>query len=162
MNDSVDWKTNAKLENEEESLFGLPNLLQSEVPTGKTEDDNIELRTWGTQPQFDFEPLDHVTIGEQLGFGFRESKQAIRRSFSGVHGGRRLERALINFFVDRATDQGGYTELVVPYIVSRSTMTGTGQLPKFEDDLFRLNAEVNGEDAFLIPRQKSPLPPVQW
>ena len=148
------------LEEEEENLlFSLPNLLQSEVPTGKTEDDNIELRTWGTQPEFDFDPLDHVTIGERLGIlDFeRASKLSGARFPVYLGAGARLERALINFFVDRATDQGGYTELIVPYIVSRSTMTGTGQLPKFEEDLFRLSAEVNGEDAYLIPTAEVPI-----
>ena len=146
---------------EEEALLlmSLPNLLQDEVPTGKTEDENIELRKWGEKPQMDFEPADHVTVGERLGIlDFeRASKMSGARFPVYIGAGARLERALMNFFLDRATDVGGYTELIVPYIVSRTTMTGTGQLPKFEEDLFRLAAEVNGEDAFLIPTAEVPI-----
>jgi seryl-tRNA synthetase len=148
------------LEDEEALLLmSLPNLLQDEVPTGKTEDDNIELRKWGEKPQMDFDPVDHVTLGERLGIlDFeRASKLSGARFPVYVGAGARLERALMNFFLDRATDVGGYTELIVPYIVSRTTMTGTGQLPKFEEDLFRLAAEVNGEDAFLIPTAEVPI-----
>ena len=145
-------------QDEADLLLSLPNILQPGVPTGKTEDDNIEVRCWGNKPNMDFDPVDHVTLGERLGIlDFeRASKMSGARFPVYVGAGARLERALINFFLDQAATKG-YTELIVPYIVSRTTMTGTGQLPKFEEDLFRLAAEVNGEDAFLIPTAEVPI-----
>ncbi len=139
-------------------LHVLPNLLADGVPDGKSEEDNLELRRVGTPGTYDFEVRDHVDLGEALGiFDFGRAAKLSGARFPVCRGlGARLERALINLFLDRAGDNG-YVEHVVPYIVSRGTMTGTGQLPKFEHDLFRLAAQVNGEDAFLIPTAEVPL-----
>ncbi len=144
---------------ENDTLLSLPNVLDPRVPDGKDESQNVELRSWGEPAAFDFEPVDHVTLGEKLGiFDFERASKLSGARFPVYKGAAaRLERALINFFLDRATGRNGYTELLVPYIVSRTTMTGTGQLPKFEADLFRLAAEVNGEDAFLIPTAEVPV-----
>ncbi len=141
-----------------DGLMALPNLLDPRVPDGADERANVEQRRWGTPRSFDFEPLDHVALGDAL--GILDLERAARLSgarfpvLSGM--GARLERALISFFLDRATD-AGYREHIVPYIVNRATMTGTGQLPKFESDLFRLAGELNGGDAFLIPTAEVPL-----
>jgi len=144
---------------EHDRLIGLPNLLDERVPAGKDESDNVVLRTWGEPRALDFEPKDHVTLGEDLGMlDFERASKLSGARFPVASGAvARLERALVSFFLDRATAAGGYTELVVPYIVSRTTMTGTGQLPKFEADLFKLSTELNGEDAFLIPTAEVPV-----
>lgn len=146
---------------EEQSLLllSLPNVLDDAVPEGRTEDDNIELRRWGTPQDYDFAVKDHVAVGEDLGIlDFERAAQLSGARFWVYKGaGARLERALINFFLDRATLHHGYTEVMVPYIVSRETMTGTGQLPKFEHDLFRLATQLNGQDAFLIPTAEVPV-----
>ena len=144
---------------EHDRLIGLPNLLDDRVPVGKDESDNVVLRTWGEPRTLDFEPKDHVTLGEDLGMlDFERASKLSGARFPVASGAiARLERALVSYFLDRATTAGGYTELVVPYIVSRTTMTGTGQLPKFEDDLFKLSTELNGEDAFLIPTAEVPV-----
>lgn len=144
---------------ETDTLMALPNLLDPRVPPGKDDSQNVALRTWGTPRELDFEPKDHVTLGEDLGMlDFERASKLSGARFPVAKGPiARLERALVAFFLDRATEQGGYTELVVPYIVSRTTMTGTGQLPKFEEDLFKLTAELNGEEAFLIPTAEVPV-----
>jgi seryl-tRNA synthetase len=106
-----------------------------------------------------FVPRDHVTIGEGLGLlDFERAAKLSGTRFAVYKGGlAALERALVNWFIDVATRRNGYTELLVPYIVSRRTMTGTGQLPKFEQDLFKLSAPLNGQDAFLIPTAEVPV-----
>jgi seryl-tRNA synthetase len=146
-------------EEEKATLMGLPNLLDERVPAGKDDTENVELRTWGTPREMDFEPKDHVTLGEDLGMlDFERASKLSGARFPVASGAvARLERALVSYFLDRATADGGYTEFVVPYIVSRTTMTGTGQLPKFEEDLFKLSGELNGEDAFLIPTAEVPV-----
>ena len=146
-------------ERETELLMGLPNLLADVVPTGSSEDDNVEITKWGTIPKMDFEPKDHVSVGEDLGIlDFeRATKLSGARFPVYVGAAARLERALVSFFLDQATMKNGYTEVLVPYIVSRTTMTGTGQLPKFEHDLFKLTHDLNGEDAFLIPTAEVPV-----
>jgi seryl-tRNA synthetase len=149
-----------ELETEErDTLLGLPNMLDPRVPEGKDEAFNVELRSWGTPPEFDFEVQDHVTIGERLGIlDFERASRLAGARFPLARGaGARLERALINFFLDRATLQNGYTELLVPYIVNAATMTGTGQLPKFEEDLFKLTGDLNGGAAYLIPTAEVPV-----
>lgn len=139
-------------------LLSLPNLLDDRVPVGKGEEENECVATWGTVKTFDFEPKEHHILCSEMGLydSERASKIAGTR-FSVLRGSlARLERAIISFFLDEAND-AGYEELIVPYIVNRSTMTGTGQLPKFEEDLFRLTTEVGGEDAFLIPTAEVPV-----
>ncbi len=145
-------------EREVVDLMGLPNLLDPRVPPGLDESHNVELRRIGEPRSFDFEVKDHVALGEALGIlDFHRAANLSGARFPLMRGdGARLERALINFFLERAAG-AGYTEHVVPYIVSRQTMTGTGQLPKFEADLFKLAGELNGGDAYLIPTAEVPL-----
>ncbi len=143
---------------EEELLLTLPNLLDPRVPDGDGEAQNVEVHRWGGAPTFSFEVKDHVAVGEGLGIlDFQRAAKLSGARFPVYRGlGARLERALINWFLDRAGDNG-YTEMIVPYIVNRKTMTGTGQLPKFEHDLFRIAGELNGSDAFLIPTAEVPV-----
>ncbi|MGC6510858.1 MAG: serine--tRNA ligase [Myxococcota bacterium] len=145
-------------EKEHSLLLSMPNLLDERVPDGKDEDSNVLIAEWGTLPEFDFEPKEHHILGSERGLYDAERAAKIAGTrFSVLKGGfARLERAIISFFLDEAL-AAGYEELVVPYIVNRSTMTGTGQLPKFEEDLFKLTSEVGGEDAFLIPTAEVPV-----
>ena len=137
----------------------LPNLLHDDAHAGKTEDDNEVIRTFGTIREFDFEPQAHVEVGE--GLDILDMERAVKLSgarFAVLKGaGARLERALINFYLDLHVSEHGYTELMVPYIVQRSALEGTGQLPKFEDDLFKFSEPLNGGDAFLIPTAEVPI-----
>jgi seryl-tRNA synthetase len=143
----------------DDMLLGLPNLLSEDTPIGANEHGNIEVRRWGDPVALDFEPQPHDTLGTALGILDMERATKISGArFAVLKGaGARLERALINFFLDIQGSEHGYTELMVPYIVSRDTITGTGQLPKFEADLFKLSATVNGQDAFLIPTAEVPV-----
>jgi seryl-tRNA synthetase len=138
-------------------LLEIPNLPADTVPDGDTEADVAEVRRVGTPPSFDFAVRDHVDIGEALGvldFG-RATKLAGPR-FSVARGlGAKLERALASLFLDLHTGRHGYTEFSVPYLVTPETMTGTGQLPKFEADLFRTG--VGSRDLYLIPTAEVPL-----
>jgi seryl-tRNA synthetase len=140
-------------------LLQLPNLLDPSVPSGASEADNVVVRTWGTPPSFSFEPQSHVEIGTRLGIlDFERSAKLTGARFAVLSGAAaRLERALINFFLDVATGENGYTEVMTPYIVHRRILEGTGQLPKFEGDLFKLQGELNGSDAFLIPTAEVPV-----
>jgi seryl-tRNA synthetase len=136
-------------------LLLVPNPPQDAVPDGKDEKDNREVSRWGTAPRFDFAPRPHWELGEAL--GILEWQQAAKLSGSRftVYKGAAaaLERAIASFFIDVHTSRG-YTEILPPYLVTRETMTGTGQLPKFEDDLFR----TTGEDPlYLIPTAEVPL-----
>jgi seryl-tRNA synthetase len=141
----------------DEFLIGIPNLPSDDLPDGNTDDDAELMRTWGEPPSFDFEPTDHVTLGEKLGiFDFARATKLSGPRFSVTRGaGARLERALAAFLLELHTEQHGYTEFSVPVIVNRPTMTGTGQLPKFEADLFRTN--VADRELFLIPTAEVPL-----
>jgi seryl-tRNA synthetase len=137
----------------------LPNLLDDSVPVGGGEDDNVVVKTWGTPPTFDFKPKSHVDLGEALGIldlG-RAAKLAGARFSVLIGKGARLERALINFFVDTHTEEHGYTEILAPYIVWGSVAEGTGQLPKFAADMFKLAEPLNGQDAYLIPTAEVPV-----
>lgn len=140
-------------------LLHIPNLLHDDVPEGKNEDDNTEIRRWGTVPSFDFEPLPHVEVGEKLGiFDFERAAKLSGARFAVLRGmGARLERALINFYLDMHTGEHGYTEVMTPYIVHPQIMEGTGQLPKFGDDMFKLEGQLNGADAYLIPTVEVPV-----
>lgn len=137
--------------------MGIPNLLHADVPEGQSEEDNVYVRQWGT-PRHDATP-QHVEIGERLGGVDLERAAKLSGSRFVVLKGAvaRLERALIQFFLDTATEKHGYTELMVPYMVRREAMEGTGQLPKFEADMFRLAEPLNGHDMFLIPTAEVPV-----
>ena len=139
-------------------LLTIPNILDDRVPSGANEDDNAVVRTWGTIPELNFEPKDHHDLGTELDIlDFPRGAKISGARFSVLKGaGARLERALINWFVDQGVEHG-YREVMVPYIVSRTAMTGTGQLPKFEDDAFKVSHDVAGEDAFLISTAEIPV-----
>ncbi len=136
-------------------LMGIPNIPHQLSPVGVSEDDNVEIRSWGVKPVFDFAGKAHWDIGEELGIlDFeRASKLSGARFALYMGAGARLERALINFMLDLHTEQHGYTETLPPFLVNRASMTGTGQLPKFESDLFHTE-EV---DLFLIPTAEVPV-----
>jgi seryl-tRNA synthetase len=138
-------------------VLGLPNLLHDTVPDGRDETANVEVRRWGTPREFDFPPLDHVAIGEKLALvDFEAAGRISGARFVVLKGGvARLQRALIQYMLDLHTSQHGYTEVYAPYLVSRQSLVGTGQLPKFEADLFRV---VSGEsEYFLIPTAEVPV-----
>jgi seryl-tRNA synthetase len=137
-------------------LMGIPNIPHASVPEGSGEDDNPEIRRWGKPPTFDFEPKDHVDLGEGLGLlDFETAAKLTGSRFSVIQGQlARLHRALIQFMLDTHTRAHGYTEVYVPYLVNADSLRGTGQLPKFEEDLFR----TAGEQAFyLIPTAEVPV-----
>jgi seryl-tRNA synthetase len=137
-------------------LLGIPNLPSDDLPDGTSDADAELVRTWGEPPAFDFTPLDHVDIGEKLGILdlARATKLAGPR-FSVLRGkGAKLNRALALYFLDRA-EEHGYTEFVVPTLVNAVTMTGTGQLPKFEEDLFKTG--VGERELYLIPTAEVPV-----
>jgi seryl-tRNA synthetase len=141
----------------DELVLGLPNLLHDSVPDGRDETANVEVRRWGTPRQFDFTPLDHVAIGEQLALvDFEAAGRISGARFVVLKSGvARLHRALIQYMLDLHASQHGYTEVYAPYLVSRQALVGTGQLPKFEADLFRV---VGGEsEYFLIPTAEVPV-----
>lgn len=136
-------------------LMRLPNTPHESVPFGETEDDNIELRTWGEPTTFDFEPKPHWDIGTDLNIlDFERAAKVTGSRFVFYRGlGARLERALISFMLDLHVDEHGYEELLPPQIVNRTSLTGTGQLPKFAEDLFH----IEEEDYFLIPTSEVPV-----
>jgi len=141
----------------DELVLGLPNTLHDSVPEGCEESANVELRHWGTPREFDFAPLDHVAIGERLEMmDFETAARISGARFVVLKGAvARLHRALIQYMLDLHTSKHGYTEVYAPYLVSRQALTGTGQLPKFEADLFRV---VGGEsEYFLIPTAEVPV-----
>src|SRR5450759_487340 len=140
-----------------EILTTVPNLPHESVPPGKTPEDNVEVRRWGTPPKFDFTPKSHWELGEEL--GVLELERAAKLSgarFAGYWAlGARLERALATFMLDLHTREQGYTEVLPPYLVNSESMYGTGQLPKFAQDLFRV---PHGEkDLWLIPTAEVPV-----
>lgn len=137
-------------------LANLPNIPASDVPVGADETANVEIRKWGEPKEFDFEPKDHVDLGESLGILDTERAVKITGSrFAILNGaGARLERALVNFMLDVHTTEHGYTETLPPFMVNRTSLFGTGQLPKFENDLFKLTDERN---FYLIPTAEVPV-----
>jgi seryl-tRNA synthetase len=141
----------------DELLIGIPNLPSDSLPDGNTDEDAELVSTWGEPPEFEFDPLDHVTLGERLGiFDFARATKLAGPRFTVTRGaGARLERAIASFLLELHTERHGYTEFSVPVIVNRPTMTGTGQLPKFEADLFRTG--VADRELFLIPTAEVPL-----
>ncbi|HEY0385657.1 MAG TPA: serine--tRNA ligase, partial [Pyrinomonadaceae bacterium] len=155
-----------------EILSTIPNIPHESVPIGEDETANIEVRRWGAQPTFDFEPKDHVDLGTSLGILDLERATKIAAArFSILNGaGARLSRALINFMLDLHTREHGYTETLPPFIVNSDALFGTTQLPKFKDDLFKLavNKAESGETAseatggeerelYLIPTAEVPV-----
>jgi len=137
-------------------LMEMPNLALPDVPVGQDENDNVEVRRWGTPRDFDFEPRDHVELGESRGLldGPAAAKLAGSR-FTVLRGGlSRLHRALAQFMLDVQTTEHGYTELYLPYLVNPETMTGTGQLPKFGEDAF---ATTDEPPRYLIPTAEVPM-----
>jgi seryl-tRNA synthetase len=139
-----------------EILSTLPNIPHSSVPVGADESANTEVRRWGTRPEFDFQPKDHVDLGAELGILDLERATKIASArFAILNGaGARLERALINFMLDVHTREHGYLETLPPFIVNRNALFGTGQLPKFEADLFKLE---DPRDLYLVPTAEVPV-----
>jgi len=137
-------------------MLGLPNLVHESVPSGKDESDNVEVRTVGTPRQFNYEPLDHVDIGARNGaLDFETASKLTGSRFAVMRGEiAQLHRALVQFMLDTHTRENGYTEINVPAVVNRDSLTGTGQLPKFEEDLFKLVAD---NEYFLIPTSEVPV-----
>jgi len=137
-------------------LSALPNVPHESVPFGESEEDNVEIRRWGSPPSFDFEPKDHVDLGTALGILDLERAAKISAArFAILNGaGARLERALVNFMLDMQTRENGYQETLPPFIVNRDALFGTAQLPKFEADLFKLEDERN---LYLIPTAEVPV-----
>lgn len=138
----------------ESGQMGLPNLLHESVPDGRSEADNREVRRWGEPRKFDFEPKDHVQVGEKLGGVDFEAAARISGARFVVLRGQisRLHRALAQFMLDLHTSEHGYTEVYVPYLVQRQALVGTGQLPKFEEDLFKVTGkgEAAAQQAFYL------------
>jgi seryl-tRNA synthetase len=137
------------------ALLELPNIPLGTVPPGRGAEDNREVRRWGTPRSFGFKPKDHQELGEKLGMmDFARAAKISGARFALLTGvGARLERALINFMLDMHTTEHGYTEVFPPFLVTRQTMTGTGQLPKFADELYA----TQDDDLFLIPTAEVPL-----
>lgn len=136
-------------------LAAIPNLPDESVPAGESEDDNVEVRRWGTPTSFDFEPRDHVALGEALGgLDFETATRLAHSRFAVMRGPvARLHRALAQFMLNLHTEEHGYMEAYVPYLVNAETLYGTGQLPKFEEDLFRMDGE---KPLYLIPTAEVP------
>jgi len=136
--------------------LGLPNLLDDSVPDGDSEEDNVEIRRWGEPREFPFEPRDHVAIGELDGqLDFEAASRVSGARFAVMSGGiARLHRALIQFMLDVHTSEHGYREMYVPYLVRGEALLGTGQLPKFGEDLFHIEDE---RDFYLIPTAEVPV-----
>lgn len=136
-------------------LLSIPNIPHESVPVGDSEDDNVEIRRWGDIKTFDFEPKPHWDLADQLGIlDFERAAKVTGSRFVFYRGlGARLERALISFMLDLHVEEHGYEEILPPYMVNRASMTGTGQLPKFEEDAFL----IEKEDYFLIPTAEVPV-----
>ncbi|WP_010283056.1 serine--tRNA ligase [Bacillus timonensis] len=145
-----------ELESEiDQIMYAIPNIPHDSVPKGLTEDDNVLVRQWGYKQEFSFEPKPHWDVASELGILDFESAAKVTGSrfvfYKGL--GARLERALISFMIDLHIEEHGYEEIIPPYIVNRDSLTATGQLPKFEEDLFK----IEGKDYFLIPTAEVPL-----
>jgi seryl-tRNA synthetase len=138
-------------------VLGLPNTLHESVPEGRDETANVEVRRWGIPRDFEFAPLDHVAIGERMGLvDFEAAGRISGARFVVLKGAAaRLHRALIQYMLDLHTGQHGYTEVYAPYLVARQSLVGTGQLPKFEADLFRVAS--GDQEFFLIPTAEVPV-----
>lgn len=148
--DQMQWENRRR-----DLLLELPNIPYGSVPVGKNAKDNKEVRRWGEPPHLAFKPRPHWEIGEELGIlDFERAARMTGTRFALYRGlGARLERALINFMLDLHTREHGYTEVLTPFMVNRASMMGTGQLPKFEEDLFR----IKDEEYFLVPTVEVPV-----
>lgn len=149
---------NARIAQEklEDLMMGVPNIPDEDVPEGDNEDANVELMTWGDPVQFAFEAKDHVDLGEQIGgLDFDTASKLTGSRFVVMQAGiARLHRALTQFMLDTHINEHGYKEIYVPYMVNADSLRGTGQLPKFEDDLFKLNGD---QEFYLIPTAEVPV-----
>lgn len=136
-------------------LLSIPNIPNDTVPDGNSDEDNVEIRKWGEPTSFEFEPQPHWDLGENLNIlDFQAAAKITGARFTVYRGmGARLERAVISYFLDTHTEKNGYTEVLPPYMVHRNSMVGTGQLPKFEEDAFK----VTGTEYFLIPTAEVPV-----
>ena len=145
----------------DEIVMAIPNIPHPSVPEGQSEDENIELSKWGEPKKFDFEPKDHVDLGEMHGIDFAAAAKISGSRFVVITGKvAKLQRALTQFMLDQHTEKNGYTETYAPYLVNADSLTGTGQLPKFEADLFKTN--LHGEEGeakalYLIPTAEVPV-----
>ena len=141
-----------------EVLLGVPNTPHPDVPEGKDDQDNVEMRKWGTPTEFDFKEKAHWDIGTDLGIlDFERAAKITGARFTVYKGlGARLERSVVNFMLDLHTEEHGFKEILPPFMVNRGSMIGTGQLPKFEEDMFRVPIE-EGKDYFLIPTAEVPV-----
>ena len=145
----------------DEIVMAIPNIPHPSVPEGQSEDDNIELSKWGEPKKFDFEPKDHVDLGEMHGIDFATAAKISGSRFVVITGTvAKLQRALTQFMLDQHTEKNGYTETYAPYLVNADSLTGTGQLPKFEADLFKTH--LHGEEGeakalYLIPTAEVPV-----
>jgi seryl-tRNA synthetase len=152
---ALDAEIREKDERIKAAWLAIPNIPEASVPFGKTEDDNREERVWGEERSFDFEPLSHADIGENLGIlDFQRAAKISGARFSlGIGAGALIERALINFFLDLHTREHGYTEVFPPFLVNIESMIGTGQFPKFVGEYFA----CKDDDLFLIPTAEVPV-----
>ena len=166
--DELDGNASALDEQMRMALASIPNLTRDEVPAGKSEADNVTVKTWGERREFDFEPKPHWELGESLGIlDFeRAAKLSGARFVVYMGAGARLERALISFMLDLHTSKHGYTEVLPPFMVNSKSLYGTGQLPKFAEDLFRCSdadaeavarGEFKDNDHWLIPTAEVPV-----
>ncbi|WP_299179057.1 serine--tRNA ligase [uncultured Neptuniibacter sp.] len=155
--DAAKAELNTIQDNLEDLLSGVPNIPSDEVPEGADEEDNVEIRRWGTPRNFDFEPQDHVALGEASGeLDFETASKLTGSRFSVMTGKlARLHRALIQFMLDTQTEEHGYTETYVPYMVNEDSLRGTGQLPKFGEDLFKV--PFGDRQYYLIPTAEVPV-----
>jgi seryl-tRNA synthetase len=138
-------------------MLTIPNIPNQTVPEGMTDEDNVEIRKFGEPTKFDFEPKAHWDLGKDLGILDPETAAKISGTRFTVYRdlGARLERAITNFFLDTHTSKHGYTEVFPPFMVSRESMTGTGQLPKFEEDAYKVIGD--GKEYFLVPTAEVPV-----
>ncbi|MBA53089.1 MAG: serine--tRNA ligase [Pseudomonadales bacterium] len=136
--------------------MGIPNIPHASVPAGSSEDDNVEIRKWGEPAAFDFEPLDHVDLGAKVGgMDFETAAKISGSRFSVMYGPlARMHRALIQLMLDTHTAEHGYKEVYAPYLVNPESLQGTGQLPKFEEDLYKLRGD---RELYLIPTAEVPV-----
>ena len=151
----LDSEVGAVEEEIKNTLLYIPNMPQATVPVGKDENDNLEIRKWGEPRTFDFEHKAHWDVGQDLDIlDFERAAKIAGARFTVYKGlGARLERSLINFMLNLHTEEHGFTEILPPFMVNRDAMTGTGQLPKFEDDMFHIPAK----DFFLVPTAEVPV-----
>ena len=139
----------------EDLLLNIPNILDAEVPDGKGDEDNVEIKRWGEPPVFEFAPKDHTELGEPLGMDFEAAAKLTGARFVVLKGPlARLQRALTQFMLDVHSGEHGYSETYVPFMVNADSMRGTGQLPKFEEDLFKI---VREPPYYLIPTAEVPV-----